>query len=87
MAANRRWPASSSYGLSASSVARTSGGCSSPVSRIEIASSCSSSSRPVRMFAITRTSLNGAVITLCGLPAVSATGGCRSSARRASRSL
>ena len=86
IAANRRCPASSSYGLASSPVARTSGGCNRPVSRIETASSCTSSSRPVRMFAITRTSSSGAVITLCGLPAVSPTGGWRSSARRASRS-
>ena len=36
-------------------VSRTSGGCSRPVSRIETASSCRSSSAPVRMLVIART--------------------------------
>ena len=85
IAARRRWPASSSYGWSSSSVARTSGGCSSPVSRIETASSWMSVSGPVRMLVIGRTADSGAVIVRCGLPAVSATGARRRSAARTSR--
>ena len=84
IAANRRWPASSSYGCSSSPVSRTSGGCRSPVSRMETASSWMSSSGPVRMLVIVRTCASGAVIGRCALAAVSSSGGRRRSSRSAS---